>query len=558
MQPPRRQLLSRPMGNAQSRQTALGQAPQYGATTNPNGAQTASRMTIGGQPVQRVDPSQDQFSPEFQLDYQSPAMYDARAIGQRSRASQPDQSPAAATQQPVPATAPYAGGDVAGQAQYYRQTALQGYRAPAGSAQQSAIVGALPGVDMRSPQYSPLNGYDGYTAGYNDPLRMRPDQKFQSALGAAQRGDPYDPTNQGGNRFAGSANRILANQASDQAAIAAGTQAERERMQGIAQNSDARAMDPNSQSRQFAYENSQGQMVATNRLGQLQQLQKRFPDDPEVAISVAEEKQRQSALGQKQEDQRERRRAASSDGLTDRERRTLGYRNQVANNAMSRGILPKGADPDRPGFSHQERIARNNQEAADKSSFRSSETKLRRSAINAANQNELNAAAARDNSRLPSGQLSDAARNSAKNDIAKLFDPNARGTSRDQFHGQVVRDVGLTGDPKKDTPSAAVSKIFESGISTPEQAIALQKYWKAMSRSNSEWIKGSDKSSPLEQQRITVLNEMAEVPPEEMYNWFEQNKDRLVSRRSEYENPIHRTNPDSGYLRDNMPYQMFN
>lgn len=113
MQPPRRQLLSRPMGNAQSRQTALGQAPQYGATTNPNGAQTASRMTIGGQPVQRVDPSQDQFSPEFQLDYQSPAMYDARAIGQRSRASQPDQSPAAATQQPVPATAPYAGGDVA-------------------------------------------------------------------------------------------------------------------------------------------------------------------------------------------------------------------------------------------------------------------------------------------------------------------------------------------------------------------------------------------------------------------------------------------------------------
>ena len=620
MAPPR---ISRPMGNAQSRRPGLSRAPQPNLTSNVNGAQTASRMTLGGKPVAGLPPSQDQFSPQFQMksnaqasqslvpfensyapldrigqqdDYLNPRSQSQRSpapsaggnyptapIGltdyqmqqyenARQEAARRDHGQQARQQAPsaggnAPSYPPsqydtggqvergpyvndgqsgqmqYAGGPVAGQAQYYRNTALGQYRPPGSSGQQSRLVGSLqPGTNMNDPRFSGLNGYDTFSAQMADPNRLTPDQKLQSAISSARGMNDYDPTNQGGNRFAGSAANAQYEDEYNQWAIAAGTQAEQQRMQGVAADSQERAMDPKSQDRAFAYQNGQGEMVATNRLGQLQEMQSRFPDSNEIALAIAEEKQRGSALGQKQEDQRERRKAASSDGLSDKERRTLGYRNQVANNAGSRGILPTGAaDPNRPGFSVGERIARNNQEAGDKSSFRSSETKLRRSAINTANTKELHDAAGRDNSRLPSGQLRLGARVAAKNDIKNLMDPNFSGSSRDIFHGQVIRDVGLTGDPKEDTAMAAVGKIFANGISTPEQAIAFQKYWKAMSRSDANWVKESGNlgnvNSPTVQQ-IQIMNEMADVPPEEMYNWFEQNRDRLAGSGSTLAPPV--------------------
>lgn len=182
MQPSRRQLLSRPMGNAQSRQTALGQSPQYGATTNPNGAQTASAYDPNRQPPAGISP-------------QNPAWLASRREAARMNPRQPTptelyEADPGSFGDPTPA--PYAGGDVAGQAQYYRQTALQGYRPPGNSSQQGMIARSVqdanPNADFRSSQYSALNGYDGFTAAINDPNRLTPDQRFaieqQSAQGA--------------------------------------------------------------------------------------------------------------------------------------------------------------------------------------------------------------------------------------------------------------------------------------------------------------------------------------------------------------------------------------
>ena len=631
MAPPR---ISRPMGNAQSRRPGLSRAPQPNLTSNVNGAQTASRMTLGGKPVAGLPPSQDQFSPQFQMksnaqasqslvpfensyapldrigqqdDYLNPRSQSQRSpapsaggnyptapIGltdyqmqqyenARQEAARRDHGQQARQQAPsaggnAPSYPPsqydtggqvergpyvndgqsgqiqrgpyvndgqsgqmqYAGGPVAGQAQYYRNTALGQYRPPGSSGQQSRLVGSLqPGTNMNDPRFSGLNGYDTFSAQMADPNRLTPDQKLQSAISSARGMNDYDPTNQGGNRFAGSAANAQYEDEYNQWAIAAGTQAEQQRMQGVAADSQERAMDPKSQDRAFAYQNGQGEMVATNRLGQLQEMQSRFPDSNEIALAIAEEKQRGSALGQKQEDQRERRKAASSDGLTDKERRTLGYRNQVANNAGSRGILPTGAaDPNRPGFSVGERIARNNQEAGDKSSFRSSETKLRRSAINAENAGNIakirDRIAKSDRTIDANGQLNPTIRDAAKSTIKNIADPNYQGGSRefkeDQRH---IAAFGLKpwaaenetlGYGGGDSPSDVFGKILDKGgIQSLQQAQALRKYWNAQKDTDADWLKKSNAG----EWGIRMMNELAAIPEAELAHWFEQNKDRI-------------------------------
>ena len=615
MAPPR---INRQMGNAQSRQPALGRSPQPGYTTNVNGAHTASRMTLGGKPVAGLPPSQDQFSPQFQMKSNAQASQSLvpfensyaplDRIGQQddylNPRSQSQRSPAPSAGGNAPSYPPsqydaggqvergpyvndgqsgqmqYAGGDVAGQAQYYRNTALQQYapgtspghalgggaplhqwdyspqenpvsqfnpsirpNLPGSSIGQSRSVGAVTqsgaSPDVRADQYRQLNGYDTFTAGMNDPNRLTPDQKYQSAIGSGQRMGVYDPTNQGGNRFAGSAARIQAADAYNQAAIAAGTQANQQRMQGIAADSQERAMDPNSQDTAFSYQNAQGEFVNTNRLGQLQEMQSRFPDSNEIALAIAEEKQRGSALGQNQEDQRERRKNASFDGLTDKERRTLRMRNQVANNAGSRGILPTGApDPNRPGFSVGERLARNNQEASDKSSFRSSETKLRRSAINAENAGNIakirDRIAKSDRTVDADGQLNPTIRDAAKSTIKNIADPNYQGSREFKEDQRHVAAFGLKPWAAKDdgwfttggdSPSDVVGKVLDKGgIQSLQQAKALRKYWNAQKDSDADWLKKSDQGDGA----TAFMNEMAAVPESELAHWFEQNRDRLA------------------------------
>ena len=562
--------IRRPMGNAQSRQTALGRAPQYGATTNPNGAQTASAYDPRRQPPLGVSPQ----NPAWMASRQESARMQPGVPSQSPQAPQapPNLSPAqslqwdqsqqeAARMRPTAeqwgqsfidqtAPAPYAGGDVAGQAQYYRNTALGQYRPPGSSSQQSALVGSLqPGTNMNDPRFSGLNGYDTFSAQMADPNRVTPNQSLGIAQRSAQGANNYDPTNQGGNRFAGSAARIQQSQAYDQAAIAAGTKANQKGMQGIASDSQERAMDPNSQDTAFSYQNAQGEFVNTNRLGQLQEMQSRFPDSNEIALAIAEEKQRGSALGQNQEDQRERRKAASKDGLSDKERRTLGYRNQVATNAATKGILPSGAaDPNRPGFSMGERIARNNQEAQDKSRFRSSETKLRRSALNAENAasvaNIRDRIAKSDRTVDADGQLNPTIRDAAKSTIKNIADPNYQGSSEFKEDQRHIASFGLTPwaadndytvkpdwNPltpdwgrKGDSPSDVVGKVLDKGgIQSLQQAKALRKYWNAQKDSDADWLKQSDQGDGA----TAFMNEMAAVPEAELANWFEQNKQRM-------------------------------
>lgn len=576
--------LRRTMGNAQARNSAIGKQPQWNYTDNVTGAQTASAYDPNRQPpagvspqnpawlasrreaarmnprkptpteLYEADPTQMASASAYDPNRQPPAGLNPFQMQQwdqsRQEAARMNQVQQIAPMSPLMSTqsqqAPYAGGDVAGQAQYYRQTALQGYRPPGNSSQQGMIARSVqdanPNADFRSSQYSALNGYDGFTAAINDPNRLTPDQRFLIAQQSAQGAMNYDPTNQGGNRFAGSASRIMAGQASDQAAIAAGTQAERERMQGIAQNSDARAMDPDSQSRQFAYENPQGQMVATNRLGQLQQLQQQFPDDPQVRIAIAEEKQRQSTLGQEQEDQRERRRAASSDGLTDRERRTLGYRNQVATNAAARGILPSGKpDPDRPGFSMKERIDRNNQLAKDKSNFRASETKLRRSALNAENAKNLQSLydreAKKDRTPRADGQLNPTIRKAATDTLKNLVDLNYQSSREFRQNQDHIDAYGLKPWSAKDegwitsggdSPSDVAKKVTDMGVNNLQQAQSLRKYWNAQKDSDAEWFKKYDGNDP----NVKLMEELASVPESDLQKFLdEKHKEGLFRKR---------------------------
>lgn len=87
--------INRPIGNAQARNPAMGRAPAYGNTTNPNGAQTAAQA--------------------------NPYGFDAASmIGLAPTQQQPQQFA-------TPAQPQYPGGDVVGISSYYRNAAQQNY-----------------------------------------------------------------------------------------------------------------------------------------------------------------------------------------------------------------------------------------------------------------------------------------------------------------------------------------------------------------------------------------------------------------------------------------------
>jgi len=530
--------LSRSIGNAQARNPALPGMPAYGNTTNPNGAQTAVQSPM-------IAPPQQVFGA-------------VRQIEQNQLQSMPA----------TPAPAPYPGGDVPGLASFYRNRATQNYMPPSArivpdaagnSAQAGRIAGILP-VGTSPSEISQFNGYDGNTQAFNDPTRLTPTQREFIARQSARTAGQMDPTGLSQRFGAGSAlGQQAAGIAAGQAGVAAGThvevpggygnlpsyrsvdhQAEQQRLANLASSSPERAMDQSSTGTQFAYRGANGEIVSTNRLGQLQQMAQADPSNADIKIAIAQEKQRTSALGANQEAQRERRRAASSDGLTDKERRRLGNKTRDANRAAMAGIIsPAERDA---------RIARNTQLAQEQSDFRSSETKIRRSVLNAQNETEMNDAIRSDRTRDANGQLNSPVREAASTVLSRLADPTYKPTTpRVQEQQRHVQAYGLTPWSENaggDSPAAVSEKAMSKGIMNYKQAEALHRYWNAQKDSDSAWI-GISGPNP----QIALLDEMASVPKEKLNDWFEKNKGRLLELKSQYEN---------NKYNNNMPFQMFN
>lgn len=208
------QKITRPMGNAQARNTPLGAAPAFGNTTNVNGAQTA--VSGSGSYPGNILGLPKQLNKTDTIVNSNTALQDMM----------PSLPPASSS---PPAIQPqYPGGDVAGLATYYRNTAQQNYNPQAieaqtreanrnaqymgaepvaGSSLASAQINARRPADLLNPVTARVgNAYDGMVGFANDPNRLTPNQKAglarESALRTVGGGAAADPTGLGA-RFGG-------------------------------------------------------------------------------------------------------------------------------------------------------------------------------------------------------------------------------------------------------------------------------------------------------------------------------------------------------------------
>lgn len=127
---PQQQRTNRPLGNAQSRLSAMPAAPAYGNTTNVNGAQTAIMNPIGrpGIPgaVNRTNPvrATPGYMSAMGIEQEDPITLTG---GQAAGGGMPPQVPFSSAMQGN-GQASYPGGNAPGIASYYRNSAVQGYQ----------------------------------------------------------------------------------------------------------------------------------------------------------------------------------------------------------------------------------------------------------------------------------------------------------------------------------------------------------------------------------------------------------------------------------------------
>ncbi len=489
--------LSRSIGNAQARNPALPGMPAYGNTTNPNGAQTAVQSPM-------VAPSPQVFGA-------------VRQTEQNQLQSMPT----------TPPPAPYPGGDVPGLASFYRNRAAQNYAVPPGfvqpdavgsSVQAGKIAGTLPvGPNgfVNPGEVSRFNGYDGYTQAFNDPTRLTPMQREFIARQSAQAAGQMDPTGLSQRFGAGSAlGQQAAGIAAGQAAVAAGThvdvpggygnlpsfrpvdhQAEQQRLANLAAASPERALDQSHTGTQFAYRGANGEIVSTNRLGMLQQMDQ---NDPAVKSAIAFQMQKNAALAQKQQDRKSFTRAENG-GLTGRQKTKLEGKERSLRRAVRNGVIDQETMDNRLAGIEKNYQTNNKWGDLQRTTYSSPPAGLR----------------------LPNGELPKEAREKASDVASKLTDENY--TDADPKFNQQAQSVRAMGLTDKLTVKEAVSKIINTAVpkdpgSRQLYADSLKAYWSSMNDKSAAW-NPKDKSNAV----TKMLDELSMLKnPADINKWLEE------------------------------------
>ena len=560
---------SRPMGNAQSRTSAMPRSPAYGNTTNVNGSQTAAGgvapaglFTMNPNNVYRspeniqrrqgianavgglftANPGGVQRSPESTQRRESIAGFfgaqpaqAAQAVGQST-----PQQPAAPAQ---PAEPQYPGGDVAGIASYYRNSAVQGYQGgnqmvPNSPLQSSAVPPVSPvaaldeiqtaiGLDYTIDQLdsqirqsqvdnprlpnSPMAGVldpdaiadarmapaaareaarqqntpaNGLVEAMNDPNRYNPmDPKTQ----AIQRRNAADQT---AGRPVGRDNRWSSGAMDDY--TESGGKPWHEREAEAARNS------PEMQAkREAAYQSAMASSGPKNA-----SVRAKY-DDPAL-------KARQSAFSQQKADKAKAFQAENG-GLNYKQMDRLTDQQLRLERMVTKGVISRSEADLRMGV------------AKDKA--------LRRaSAMSGGSGGQ-----APDRVRLPDGELPQATRTKAKETAVNMTNPDFKGgTPEFQQEAEIVRSLGLTADQ---SAAGAAESIARSPfpIDNPEGALrtasALRRFWGSMRDTDSKWDSNTgpfetDSTDPV---LINMMKELAETPEDQIQSWIDKYSGHLAS-----------------------------
>lgn len=434
--------------------------PAYGNTTNPNGAQTASRSPM--------------------------AMPSLPGLSSSSISH--------------PAT-PYAGGDVAGLASYYRNSARQQYQTPMSDRTDAAIgflranpsvpltsqiagltAGSMPAAAMNAATASAVNQYA------NPVMGLSPDQKLQIAQQSAARtmggGPVADPTGLG-SRMAGiSANpipwydRVKQGQQAQEASRA--NQLSQEYLAGIPANAAMNRTYTGPFSKQTPFG-----LAYTNRTGALEQMAAANPNSRNIQDALDTE----NLAGQIRADltaDRLQKYKDSHDGLSARQFRRKKETELRIERQLKTGKI-------------------NKEEAAIQKQMAGISPKSPAQSGNV------------DRVRLPNGQLPDATREKAATTAMNLTDPNYTGPSPEfQKQSEIVRSIGLTTDMNANSAANAIrnTPIPDDPRAQKEFVAALRKYWGSMKDSDAEWASAGDS------EEAAALNQLSELPDSKVDEWM--------------------------------------
>ena len=546
---------NRPLGNAQSRLSAMPAAPAYGNTTNVNGAQTAIMNPIRrpGGAVNLTNPIRA--TPEYMsamgIEQEDPITLTGGQAAVGGMSPQSPQLPFSSTMQGN-GQASYPGGNAPGIASYYRNSAVQGYQGapmvPNSPLQSNAVsqsqqygqyaddtqqisamdrlrgkidalttksqianAPALPNgpVDIEAnaaAQVAPIIARDaakqqntpanGNTAFANDPNRLTPDQKAdlarKSALDAAGGGPAADPTGLGG-RFGGA----MGQQATADAEAIQSGQAVR-----LADGSVARFTGTPESARE-----------AQNK-GKVER--EKLRDRSNTNVPQEELDRRKAADAAKKE------RADRHQAFRD-ENNGMNYRQydrfQKVRQSISRKVATGRMDPTTAALMLEQETNKAMRRAQG-----------RKSAMDAPA-----AAAPPDRVPLPNGQLPEETRQRAATTAKNMTDPEFTGGSP-QFkqEAEVVRSLGLKSDHSVTKAAEVIMKNsfpLENNEAALRTASALRRYWSSMKDSNADWannqgMMGIDPADP------TVLKMMAELtttPEDKMQEWIDKWSGHLAS-----------------------------
>ena len=484
---------NRPMGNAQARNTPLAPAPAYGNTTNPNGAQTASRSPAA--------------PPMVGLG--RPTMPDP--ITSMGAVLPPGQT---APLSPPPAAPAYSGGDVVGAAAYYRNAAMQQYqgRTPLASSAQSQTnmgltntIGQIDALTQQSQARHPMVP--------NAPMAGVPDMQAISnarlAPAVAREAARQQNTPMSGfvaaandpNRYNPMDSQMDARQRSNAAAATAGRTMDRTRggrqfpapMAGISEaQMQARRVDAEATAQATA---GRGNAAVRAKYDN--------PDAVAARTRFADAKANRAMEFQEQ-----------NDGLNYRQADRLERQRRNIERKVQRGQISR-------------------QEGAMQTE-NAREVAIRRAQSNSGMAGIGNRPAAPDRVRLPDGQLPQATRQRASETAKNLTSPDFRGGSPQfQQEAEVVRTVGLT--PDMGWTQAAI-QIAQTPFPLQDQeaakrtASAYRRYWSSMRDSNSEWDQESGFFTPdLDPVYKEMMTELVQTPEDQLDAWIQKYSGHLAT-----------------------------